>query len=123
MTQEQEEMIYGTETVHSVVTAKDLICQKNRTLLYGYTCERNTWHVYLKDGVIYCCDYGYKKEPLPFTPTRNSGYIPDKRLYPALCDFEFCMLLKKNGVNSFCFTTFKEIPLEGNEYYGEILKD
>jgi len=25
---------------------------KNKTLLYGYTCDRNTWHVYLFDGKI-----------------------------------------------------------------------
>jgi hypothetical protein len=120
MTQEQEQIILGSETIYSVVQAGDLISQKDRTLLYGYTCERDTWHVYLKDGVIYCCVYPYKQSPKQFTPKTNSGYIPDKRLYPAMCDFEFCMLLKQNGVSSFPFTTFQEVPLKGT-YYGETL--
>ena len=40
----------------------------NRTLLYGYTCERETFHVYIKDQkiytVVYNTDYSisYEKE-------------------------------------------------------------
>ena len=28
-----------------ILIAEDLINKENRTLLYGYTCDRETWHV------------------------------------------------------------------------------
>ena len=35
-----------------VLSAEDLKDKSDRTLLYGYTCDRDTWHVYLEDGKI-----------------------------------------------------------------------
>lgn len=99
--------------------------QKDRTLLYGYTCDRLTWHVYIKDGVIHKVKYGYgwcSNEYMPVTEflvEYNAQYVPDKRLYPECCDLEFCELLEWRGVE-LPFTTFN-FDREEKQFYGEIL--
>ena len=100
------------------------------TLLYGYDCDRNTWHVFNDHfGLIYL--YVYKH-------TMRDGYIdikkievssdglvsleelvPNKRLYPQYCDFKFCSHLKSKGVN-LPFTVWSEPkPLDG-AFVGQI---
>ena len=119
MTEEEYETLTNTQESLYLITAKDLTNKSDRTLLYGYTCERDTWHVYLKDGVIYTVVYGFKKNPVECEVTCNSQYIPDKRLYPAKCDLEFCRLLKHAG-EYLSFTTY--MPDETVcEYWGAIL--
>jgi len=75
--------------------------QRDRTLLYGYTCNRDTWHLYLKDGVIHKVVYYY-----PDLLITHESYIesisvydasPDKRLYPSACDYQFCELMTRYG--------------------------
>jgi hypothetical protein len=92
-----------------VLKGEDLKNQSDRTLLWGYTCERHSWHVYLEDGIIYKVMYGFGDDILSFEDEQyvrqNTEYVPDKRLYPEACDFEFCELLKERGVN-LPFTTF-----------------
>jgi hypothetical protein len=96
-----------------------------KTLLYGYDCDRNTWHVYQNaTGEIFL--YIYKGlsfsrtgEVLELTPIKelcvtNEGIgsyeelIPNKRLYPQYCDYTFCSFLKREGVH-LPFTTY-EMP-------------
>ena len=36
-----------------LITTQNLNNRQDRTLLYGYTCDRETWHVYLKKGNIH----------------------------------------------------------------------
>lgn len=103
------------------ITAKDLTNKQNRTLLYGYTLERNTWHVYLKDNAIYTVVYGYKEEPKECIVKDNFDYIPDKRVYPAKSDYEFCSLLIRQGIN-IPFTSFEKEEIL-KQYYGKILPD
>lgn len=99
------------------VSARDLENQEDRTLLYGYTVDRDTWHVYLRDGVIhrfvYSPDYNVRVVPEPdqwaFQNVNALSYdyfqtwyngealIPSKRLYPNHCDYEFCSFMKSNG--------------------------
>mgnify|MGYP007039915543 FL=1 len=51
----------------------------------------------------------------------NDNYIPDKRLYPETCDYEFCVLLKERDIY-LPFTTYDEKrPLRN--YYGFTLED
>ena len=86
-----------------VITASDLINKKDRTLLYGYTCTRETFHVYLKNMKIhvviyqnyYVCEIVKLKNMREIIVKSNIDYIPDKRLYPEACDFEFCKLLEE----------------------------
>jgi len=107
----------------------------NKTLLYGYTCERETFHVYIKNEQIYVVVYSteyVKGAPTPknmrqIKVTSNRDYVPDKRLYPERCDYNFCKLLKEKGVQ-LPFTTWSEpveIDLEDPRYpyYGFTLED
>lgn len=116
---------YRRET-EKILTVDDLINKEDRTLLYGYTCDRETWHVYLKDEKIYTIKYQANYvmkcpvhiEEIPVCD--NSDYIPNKRLYPSACDYEFCMRLKERGY---------ELPFTSQDdrkkaqYYGYTLKD
>ena len=123
-----------TETVRELVIRAENICGSkiNRTLIYGYTCERRTFHVYLKDlkiyVVVYDNDYATGK-PAPknmrqITVTSNRDFVPDKRVYPERSDFYFCKLLRERGVE-IPFTTWSDIEPAPNEngYYGFTLED
>jgi hypothetical protein len=104
------------------VSAGDLLNKADRTLLYGFTCDRSTWHVYLKDGEIHTVMYMDKKDIQEIPVTSNNGYLPDKRLYPERCDFEFCSFLKNLGC-ILPFTTWTDLPMElqKKKFYGETL--
>lgn len=85
-------------------TAEGLI---DRTLLYGYTPSRFTWHVYLKDERIHKLIYA-NREPVThdrFESVEPKILIPNKRLYPEACDYSFCALLITMGF-SLPFTTW-----------------
>lgn len=109
-----------------VLAADDLINRENRTLLYGYTCDRETWHVYLRDGKIYTIKYQanyVRKCPVHVKeiPIYDNGdYIPNKRLYPTACDYEFCMKLKERGYD-LPFTS--QDDRKRTRYYGYTLED
>ncbi len=93
----------------SAASVKDLADRTARTLLFGYTTDKHTWHVYLDaQGVIHRVVYAYAHpQPLLVSAssgetggcTRNSEYVPNKRLYPESCDAEFCKLLSDAGVD------------------------
>ena len=96
--------------------------KEDRTLLYGYTTERDTWHVYIKDREIHTVWYGNGDliTPIKVNVTRNSDYIPNKRLYPDRCDYEFCKLLIDQG-EYLSFTLYPSNTYLENTYYGYIL--
>ena len=103
----------------------------DKTLIYGYTCERKTFHVYLKDHKIYTVIYERefsRGKPIPVNMrllevTSNRDYIPDKRIYPEMCDYHFCQLLIQKGIN-LPFTNFQqEAETDERGYYGCILED
>lgn len=41
-------MLEYVEEKDKLITGDDLVNERDRTLLYGYTCDRKTFHVYLK---------------------------------------------------------------------------
>lgn len=103
-----------------IIKGCDLKNQLDRTLLYGYLCGGETWHVYLKNGVIYTVVYAFDgSSPSKVTVESNQHYVPDKRLNPERCDEEFCLKLKYEGAR-LSFTTFQD-DIEGKQYYGKIL--
>lgn len=107
----------------ALLTIENLIEKDSRTLLYGYTCDRDTWHVYLFEGVIYCVVYSFNCEPELVQINDNYDFVPDKRLYPARCDYEFSLLLKMRGVNLpfTCFDSKELTAHKSNGFYGETL--
>ena len=114
----------------------------NRTLLYGYTCERKTFHVYIKNKQIYVVVYEndypiiYNEELSSFMRgdarpknmkqievRSNRDFIPDKRLYPERCDYHFCHALKERGID-LPFTHWgEEAQPDERGYYGFTLED
>ena len=104
--------------VNELITIEHMDNQSERTLLYGYDCNRNTWHTYIKDGEIKTIKYNYEELPTELLVNSNAHYIPNKRLYPSACDYEFCKLLKLKGVY-LPFTGFEE--REVKQYYGKII--
>jgi len=118
MKKELFECLTDVEEIKKIITIDDLVNKEDRTLLYGYTCDRDTWHVYIKNNKIFSVIYTYKTKPMPIPILDNESYIPNKRLYPETCDYEFCKLLKEQGVY-LPFTTWQDRP--ENVYYGELL--
>lgn len=74
----------------------------DRTLLYGYTCDRHTFHVYLQDGWIHRITY---TGTLDHSLIRHDAMadwwafnlIPDKRVYPERTDIDFARMLQVTG--------------------------
>lgn len=129
MTLRELEVLENVDKIDELINTKDLLNAKDRTLLYGYTCTRETFHVYLKNNeihtVIYNNDYSgdctKPKDMRELAIKSNYDYVPDKRLYPETCDYEFCNLLKERGIR-LPFTGFnEERPLR--DYYGFTLED
>lgn len=128
----EEEMIALREFSEddTIISIDELTDKSERTLLYGYNYDKGTWHVYLKNDEIHVFVYErhynfnssddietmYHVEGREINITKH-GIIPNKRLYPETCDFEFCKLLKKKGID-LPFTTFQE--REPKQYYGEL---
>jgi hypothetical protein len=121
MYKEEYEMLEKIDETCTLVTSKDLINTLDRTLLYGYTCDRDTWHVYLQDNKIHTIVYNNREdeEPRELSVVDNEQYVPNKRLYPECCDYEFCRILKDKGV-FLPFTTWSD-GREKQIYYGKIL--
>lgn len=69
--------------------------ESDRTLLYGYDCERNTWHLYSYGGKVFLYVYNPMTVEARFLNefTSYEAMVPDKRLYPERCDYEFCRWL------------------------------
>lgn len=101
-----------------LITLNDLKNITPRTLLYGYTSERDTWHVYIsEEGEIKTvCYSGAEGEIVNVDVTSNSQYIPSKRLYAECCDFEFCSLLKQRSY--YLSFTNENFGREVKTYYG-----
>ena len=101
-----------------------------RTLLYGYTCARDTYHVYLdEEGCVnkYIYDYYNKtllhKKYKILTNLQLIELIPDKRVYPESTDYEFLEILLENQVY-IPFTCYDEERYErvkDLQYHGEII--
>lgn len=125
MNLQELEIIKAPNIEGGVIRYEGLTDKTERTLLYGYTCDRSTFHVYIKDKKIRIAVYGYNEEPWEITPTTNFSYVPDKRVYPEDADFEFCSLLKQDDVR-ILFTSYSEeraarLDNNNDKYSGELL--
>lgn len=73
------------------------------TLVYGYTCDRHTFHVYAKDGEIHALTYNHEGEMITHSSGKEiyGGYcIPNKRIYRQESQFFFLSILAQKGFNS-----------------------
>ncbi len=110
MNKQQFESLNDTAAGQAMATAQALADKTPRTLVYGYTVERSTFHVYL-DGGVHLVVYDHVglllRHVSEFEGLALAQCVPDKRVYPEACDHEFCVLLKKAGVNV-PFTTWSD---------------
>ncbi len=95
-----------------------------RTLIYGYTCSRDTWHLYLNEEgkfvrVLYDHD-GFLIEGDTSDDIAPRDCLPNKRIYAQKSDFEFCALLMHSG-EELPFTTFE--ATEPAQFYGKRLEE
>lgn len=75
------------------------------TLLYGYTLERNSFHVYLthdknRTPFINVLTFDFEENVIEHIKTKEisvSRVIPNKRAYPSLTLFSFANLIKNKG--------------------------
>ena len=103
-----------------LVTANHLKNKSDRTLLYGYDCDRNTFHVYLKDENIHVVKYNSSKILTVLNVFSNEDYVPNKRVYPQYSDFEFCKLLIEKDVY-IPFSNYEE-PIKNTDIFvGEVV--
>lgn len=106
------------------LSAAMLYNRKRRTLIWGYDTERNSFHVYIgDDDKIHIVSYSFgdyllshKTEDTATPPE----YVPNKRVYPAACDLQFCKLLIQADVR-IPFTTFEARGEE--DFYGKRLEE
>jgi hypothetical protein len=92
------------DTFNKSIAVSDLTDQTPRTLLYGYTTDRATFHVYLDyDGLLHLRTYdsGTDKDAVHQAKSAFNPHdlVPSKRVYPEASDAEFCRLLILRGVN------------------------
>lgn len=117
------ESLDDIDSTSRTIRISDLSSQKPRTLLYGYTCERDIWHVYLQDSEFKIVVYGFGCIIWSLRTTKltvDDQIIPDKRLYPGACDREFCKLLIERDYH-LPFTTFK--AREDISFHGKLIEE
>jgi hypothetical protein len=82
-----------------------------RTLAYGFTSDRDTWHCYLHGANIHVLVYKRATNSAVShlaRPTWNVAELaPDKRVYPESVDARFALLLLERG-QDLPYTRFDE---------------
>lgn len=105
--------------------AKLLENKTPRTLAYGFTAERETFHAYLaEDGNVVRIVYDHDGLLID-VKTEADGLlmtecVPNKQLYPERCDFEFCQLLMTRQVY-LPFTVYEMMAQQ--PWYGKKLEE
>jgi hypothetical protein len=96
----------------------------DRTLTLGYTCDGDSWHVYLQNDQIHLLIYNAVARRLLWHAASATwavgDLIPDKRLYPESTNPAFARLLINRGQH-LPFTSFDETRyarLEGAPFHG-----
>lgn len=126
MNREQFKQLHQTPPDDRVIWAHSFL-GPDRTLLYGYTCDRESWHVYLKDGLIHRYVYA---STLDHSPIRHAAQekafvpdlIPDKRVYPESTDAAFAQRIKRTGlyVPYLPFADDRYERVKGMTFHGKI---
>lgn len=97
----------------------------SRTLLFGGTRNRDSFHVYLgADARLHLVEYdkdGFLVRHATEDELLLEEYEPSRHAYPEACDFEFCKLLQDNGVHP-NFLQYEESPAAA-VFYGKLLAD
>lgn len=125
MNQSEFEKLQNLHACPETVSIHELKNKSERTLLFGYTNNRDTFHVYVDGLKLHKVIYNHQNEIIFYETGEELKLItivPDKRLYPEACDFEFCSLLKTKSV-SLPFTTFNPSRPLDELFNGKIVWD
>lgn len=98
--------------------------KEDGTLLYGYTCDRDTFHVYLKNGELHRVIYDFDGDVLDYihgAELEADLLHPNKRIYPEASSYDFIVSLRKTGCDP-SLTTFNE-SREQATWHGEVWED
>lgn len=98
---EQEFNSFTGLVIPSAPRGVDLQDHRPRTLIYGYTLERHSFHLYLDDECrLQRVIYDHHDVLLEACSENSLAWHdcrPDKRAYPESCDLEFCRTLELAG--------------------------
>lgn len=123
MTKQELEQLIEQAVATPMVSISELPKGFEGTLLYGYTCERHTFHVYVKDEVIHAVTYNFDEEIIIHTSGKEvyaGSCFPDKRVYRQPTHFFFMELLAKKGFTP--SVTESTLPEDFNISIGEFLE-
>lgn len=101
------------------ISIEDLADRSERTLVYGYDVDRNTFHLFVRAGEIRRALYRRDGEDFELISMASGDFmpracVPNKRAYPERCDFEFCRLISERRI-TVPFTSFDD---SGREFEG-----
>jgi len=126
MTKEEYEIL-GSKRKNSAIHISSLKNSNPRTLLYGYDFDRNSVHLYLKGVWFTYVRYNnhgdlLEQKDMYDIPIAagHCYYIPNKRVYWEMSDFEFCLLLKEGGVP--IYFTNSNGNVVPQQFYGKTLQ-
>lgn len=123
MTKQELAQLIAQSSATPMVSIAELPKGFEGTLLYGYTCDRNTFHVYVKDEVIHAVTYNFNEEIITHASGKEvyaGSCFPDKRVYRQPTQFFFMELLAKKGFTP--SVTELNMPEDFNLPIGEFLK-
>ncbi len=109
MNQEQYGLYSSAPNRNDSVSITEVVDpQRERTLIWGYTLERNSFHVYVANGMLHRVIYDFKDNVIDSISGETLDTFllkPSKRAYPEACELEFSLLMRLKGVE-LSFTTF-----------------
>lgn len=119
MTFEEFQELRKVKEAPNMITLGHLKDVSDRTLVYGYTCKGDTFHLYLEGG--YFNRFVYNSQGLlsheAYKRIEPWYAVPNKRVYPERCDYDFCKVLSSCRVDV-PYTVFTKGVYE-RQYYGE----
>lgn len=129
MNKEQMAILNNRVKTGRYISANEIINTIGRvetTLLYGYTIDRNTFHIYLKNGLIHKIIYNdvidYMQRHRSDVRFIADQLVPSKRVYPGRTLFTFAKMLIDITGEQIPFTVWehnldeKDYVKEGNFY-------
>lgn len=120
-----------TERVHDTTISAEEVRRSaqgvgDRTLVFGYTLDRDTVHAYLRDGEIHVVHYSHDRRLLHHVHGEEvaaADLVPSKRAYPNTTDYFTAVLLKQKGFPLSITTSPSVSDVGPNGYVGALVEE